>query len=209
LALASILTIKKLSISSNWAITFLVIALSLNIVGIFLAFYVPCGTTYYQTGLCYRPLYKDFTNETHLSQPISNEISVAQGITVSCDGFSELQVLLTPSGPNDKGVTRFILQDQVNDQTLFDTSIMNKQISAETWVPLRFDPDWQSAAKRYILKISSTNTSAGQGLKLLYTPQSEFNLGDLYEKGQPLQDDLVLQYGCATGLQKLWLTGKP
>jgi hypothetical protein len=191
LVLGSILAAQKFTLSSNWAIVFLGIALSLNILGILLAFYVPCGTTFYQTELCYRPLYKDFTNETHLSRPVSNELSVAQGIAVPCDGFSELQVLLTPSGPNDPGVTRFLLQNQ-SDQTLFDTSIRNNQISAETWLPLRFDPDWQSAAKRYILKISSTNTSAGQGLKLLYTPQSEFNLGDLYENGQALQDDLVL-----------------
>ena len=26
---------------------------------------------------------------------------------------------------------------------------------------------------------------------------------------QPLQEDIVLQYGCATGLRKIWLTGKP
>jgi hypothetical protein len=209
LVLASILTVKKFTIPSRWTIIFLSTALSLNVAGILLAFYVPCGTTFYQTGLCYRPLYKDFTNETHLSQPVSNEVSVTQGIKVSCDGFSELQVLLTPSQPPDQGVTRFILQNQVSDQTLFDTSTMNNQISAETWVPLRFDPDWHSAGKTYLLKISSTNTAAGQGLKLLYTPQSEFNLGDLHENGQLLRDDLVLQYGCATGLQKIWLTGKP
>jgi hypothetical protein len=209
LVLGSILAVQKITLSSNWVIAFLSIALSLNVLGIFLAFYVPCGTTFYQTGLCYRPLYKDFTNETHFSQPISNQVSVAQGITVSCDGFSELQVLMTPSRPNDPGVTRFLLQNQVDDQTLFDISIMNKQISAETWLPLQFDPDWQSAGRRYILKISGTNPSAGQGLKLLYTPQSEFNLGDLYENAQPLKDDLVLQYGCVTGLQKLWRMGRP
>jgi uncharacterized membrane protein len=209
LVLGSILAVKKFTISSHWAIVFLTTALSLNVAGILLAFYVPCGTTFYQTELCYRPIYKDFTNETHLSQPISNDLSVTQGFKVSCDGFSQLQVLLTPSQPNDQGVTRFILQNQVSDQNLFATSILNNQISSETWVPLRFDPDWHSAGKTYILKISSTNTAAGQGLKLLYTPQSEFNLGDLNENGQLLKEDIVLQYGCATGLQKIWLTGKP
>ena len=209
LALASILPVRKFSISSNLVITFLALALSLNVIGILLAFYVPCGTTYYQTGLCYRPLYKDFTNETHLSQPISKEVSVTQGTKVACDGFTELQVLLTPSQPNDPGTTHFILQDQLTGRTLFDTSIMNNQLSDETWVPLRFDLDWHSAGKIYMLKISSTDTTAGQGLKLLYTPQSEFDLGKLYENGQLQDDDVVLQYGCATGLRKIWLTGKP
>jgi uncharacterized membrane protein len=209
LVLASILAIKQFTVPSHWTIIFLSAALSLNIAGIILAFYVPCGTTFYQTGLCYRPLYKDFSNETHLSQPISKDMALAQGIKVSCDGFSELQVLLTPSGSNDQGATRFILQNPKSGQTLFDTSILNNQISAETWVPLRFKPDWHSAGKTYLLRISGGNTLAGQGPRLLYTPQSEFNLGDLFENGQPLKDDLVLQYGCATGLQKIWLTGKP
>jgi hypothetical protein len=90
-----------------------------------------------------------------------------------------------------------------------DTSIRNNQISADDWVPLRFDPDWQSAGKEYILKIFSTDAPKGQGVKLLYTPQSEFNLGDLSENGRPRKEDLVLQYGCVTGLRKIWLTGKP
>ena len=209
LVLASILAAKRIAISSNWIITFLTVALALNVLGIILAFYVPCGTTIYQTGLCYRPLYKDFTNETRLSPPISEERSVTQGIKVACGGFSELRVLLTPSIPGDQGMTRFILQDQASDQTLLDTSVTNSLVSEETWYPLRFEPDWQSTEKNYVLKITGTNISAGQGLKLFYTPQSEFNLGDLHENGQLLDEDIVLQYGCVTGLPKIWLTGGP
>jgi uncharacterized membrane protein len=209
LGLASLLIIKKFTISSNWVITFLTVALSLNVLGIILAFYVPCGTTFYQTGLCYGPIYKDFTNETRLSPPISEHISAVQELKVSCDGFSELRVLLTPSTPGDQGTSRFTLQKTSSGQTLLDMSIRNDQISTKDWYPLRFDPDWQSAGKEYILKILGTNTSLGQGLKLLYTPQSEFDLGNLYENGQLQKEDIVLQYGCATGLQKIWLTGKP
>jgi uncharacterized membrane protein len=208
LILAGILATPKITISSNWVITFLTVAISLNVLGIILAFYVPCGTTFYQTGLCYQPVYKDFTNETHLSAPISNEISVTQGVKVACDGFSELRVLLTPSIAGDRGTTHFILQNAPSNKTLLDTSVTNDQIRKETWYSLRFDPDWRSAGKEYILKILSTNRSASHGLKLLYTPQSEFNLGDLRENGQLLDEDVVLQYGCAAGLKKIWLTGK-
>ncbi len=209
LVLASILAAKRIAISSNWIIAFLTVALALNVLGIILAFYVPCGTTFYQTSLCYGPLYKDFTNETRLSPPISDGRSVMQGIKVACDGFSELRVLLTPSIPGDQGTTRFILQDQASNQTLLDTSVTNSLVSEETWYPLRFDPDWQSTEKNYVLKITGTNVSAGQGLKLFYTPQSEFNLGDFRENGQLLDEDVVVQYGCVTGLRKIWLTGKP
>ena len=207
--LASVLAVKKFTISSNWVIVFLATALSFNIAGVILAFYVPCGTTYYQTGLCYQPLYKDFSNETRLSRPISNEISVTQGIKVACNGLSEVRVLLTPSSSNDPGTTRFILENQRSNRTLLDASIQNRQVLADDWYSLRFNPDWQSAGNEYALKILGTAATAGQGVKLLYTPQSEFNVGGLSENGQPLKEHLVLQYGCATGLRKIWLTGKP
>ena len=210
LVLSSILVTKKIAIlSSNRIITFLAVTLSLNILGISLAFYVPCGTTFYQTGLCYQPLFKDFTGETRVSPPISNETSLTQEIQVACNGLTELRVLLTPSITQDKGITRFILQDPLSNHTYMDSSVPNDQISAETWYPLHFNPDWDSAGKQYILKILGTNTPTGQGLKLLYSSQPEANLGNLSENGEPLQEDIILQYGCVTGLRKLLLTGKP
>ena len=209
LALASILIPKRIVISSNWVMSLLAVTLAMNIGGIILAFYVPCGTTFYQTSLCYQPLYKDLSNEARLSPPVTEQVSITQGINVACNGFGEVRLLLNPSTSGDQGKTRFILQDASSDQNLFDTAIVNSQVSADDWVPLRFKPDWQSAGKKYLLKILGTNASSGQGLKLLYTPQSEFNLGELYENGQLQKEDLVLQYGCVTGLRKIWLTGKP
>lgn len=90
-----------------------------------------------------------------------------------------------------------------------DTSVANAQISREEWYPLHFEPDWQSAGKQYVLSITAVNPSTGGGLKFLYTTQSEFNLGNLSTNGQLMQEDIVLQYGCITGLRKIWLTGKP
>jgi hypothetical protein len=101
-----------------------------------------------------------------------------------------------------------VLRDSASGQTLLDTSVSNDQITTEDWYPLHFNPDRHSAGRQYILEISNANASLEQGLKFLYTPQSEFDLGTLYENGAPLQDDLVLEYGCATGLRKIWLTGQ-
>ena len=210
LALGSIPWLKKEAIlSRNWIVIFLTIALSLNILGIILAFYVPCGTTYYQTGLCYQPLYKDFSPETHLSAPISNEVLVTQDVQVACNGLAELRVLLTPSSIEHNTATRFVLEDPATNRNLLDTAVKNDLILSETWHELRFDPDWHSAGKKYILKIFSTDTPTDQGLRLRYSQQPQSELGSLYENGQLMQDHIVLQYGCITGLRKIWLTGKP
>jgi uncharacterized membrane protein len=210
LVFSSISNEKKFAFpSSKWTIGFLSLALTLNVAGIVLAFYVSCGTTYYQTGLCYQPFYKDFPAEVRLSQPISDEISVTQETHITCNGLTELRVLLTPSLKENNGRTRFILQDPLTDQTVFDVSVPNDQIITEDWYPLRFNPVWDSAGKQYHLKILSINTPSGEGLRLLYSPQPEFDLGTLHENGQLLEENIALQYGCVTGLQKIWLTGKP
>jgi uncharacterized membrane protein len=195
--------------SPKWSIFFLTIALSLNLLGILFSFHVSCGSTFYQTGLCYRPLFKDFPSEVRASQPVSSGTSLSQEIRVTCNGVAEVRLLIAPSTRKDKGSTRFILENSVSENPLLDTSVANEQIRAETWYPLRFEPDWHSAGKQYILKILGTDGSPNQGLQFLFTPQPEFNLGPSYENGKSIEQDIVLQYGCVTGLRKIWLTGKP
>ena len=210
LALSSLSSITKETVPShNWITGFLSIALALNVFGIVLAFYVPCGTTYYQTGLCYQPLYKDFSPESHLSEPISKEVFITQEVQVACNGLAELRVLLTPSTAKNNTTTRFVLEDSSARQSLLDATVTNDLIRSENWHELQFDPDWHSAGKQYILKIFSMDTPAGQGLRLLYSPQTQSEQGSLYENGQLIQDHIVLQYGCITGLRKTWLTGRP
>ena len=210
LILASFPWRRTPALSSAKSVNILLIStLSLNLLGIFLSFHVPCGSTFYQTGLCYRPLFKDFPSEVRASEPISNGKSLTQEIRVACDGLSEVRVLVTPSNAAAQGTTRFVLEDLSSTQVLLATSIANDQIRAEDWLPIRFKPDWDSAGKQYRLEISSRNGSPDQGLQLFYTPQSEFNLGNSYENGQALEQDLLLQYGCVTGLRRIWLTGAP
>jgi hypothetical protein len=196
-------------LSVKWIMVFLVSALAFNLLGIFFSFHVPCGSTFYQTGLCYRPLFKDFPSEVRPSEPVWNGMSLTQEIQVACNGLAEVRVLVMPSAAGGQGTTRFLLEDTAGTQTLLDTSIANAQIRGETWHSLRFAPHWSSAGKQYVLEISGMNSSPDQGLQFLLTPQPEFNLGNSYENGRLLEQDIVLQYGCVTGLQKIWLTGKP
>ncbi len=209
LALASQAWWKKFAVSSpKWILIFLTTTLSLNVLGIFLSFHVPCGSTFYETGLCYRPLFKDFPGGTHTSPPISSDVTLTQEIRVECNGLAGLRLMLLPSAAGDQGQTRFILQDPISDQTLFDAFTVNGQITTEDWYPLDFNPDWHSAGKQYILMVSGTNPPNDQGLRLFYAPSSAFDRGILYENGEPREEDLVLQYGCATGLRKIWSSGQ-
>jgi uncharacterized membrane protein len=207
LVLASFGWKRKLPIFSHQSLLVLLItALFLNLLAIFLSFHVPCGSTFYQTGLCYRPLFRDFPSDVRASQPVARGQSVTQEIRTACNGLTEVRIWITPSTASAPGITRFILKDASSQQALLDTSVANDQIQVDSWYPLRFDPDWDSAGKQYILKVFGEDD---HGLQLLFTPQSEFNLGNAYENEELREEDLVLQYGCAAGLRKIWLTGKP
>ena len=210
LILASLLWRPTYALPSvKWVNILLVSTLSLNLLGLFLSFHVPCGSTFYQTGLCYRPLFKDLPSEVHASRPVSNGRLLTQEFEVSCDGLSEVRLLAASSAVGSQGKTHFILKDISGTQVLLDTSIANSQIPAEDWLPIQFEPDWDSAGEQYRLEISSINGLPDQGLQVFYTPQSEFDLGNSYENGQALEQDLVLQYGCVTGLRRIWRTGRP
>ena len=210
LVLASFSWEKKLAIPSvRWVAAFLVPALALNLLGLFFSFHIPCGSTFYQTGLCYHPLFKDFPNDVRASEPVSIRMWLTQEFQVACDGLAEVRLLVTPSKPGDSGTTRLLLEDTSKAIPILDTSLSRDEIRAETWHSMRFPPIWDSTGKQYLLTVLSLNASSNQGLQFLYTPQPEFNLGNLYENDQLLEEDLVMQYGCVTGLRKLWMTGKP
>ena len=200
---------RKISVPSfKWTVIPLGIALFLNVLGIYLSFHVPCGAAFYQTGLCYRPLSRDFST-TRASSPISNGVALTQEVQVRCDGLTEIRVVLGPSSTENQGFTRFVLQDPMSNHTLLNTVVANDQISADDWHHLRFEPVWDSAGRQYLLRIHGEDVPTGQGLRILYTTQSEFDLGELNENGQPLEEDIALQYGCTAGLRKIWLTGEP
>ena len=195
--------------SRLWISGILAITLFLNLLGLFFSFHVPCGSTFYQTGLCYRPLFRDLSGEVRTSPPVSGDTVLTQQFRVACNGLAEVRVLLTPSATEDHGIACFIILDAVSEQPLLDKSIANGPIREETWYSLPLETDWFSEGKEYILEILGTSPFPDQGLQFLYTPQPEFDLGDFYENGELLEEDLVLQYGCTAGLRKIWLAGKP
>ena len=58
-----------------------------------------------------------------------------------------VRVLLNASTSGDQEETHFILQDEATDQILLDIAILSSRVSADDWVWLKFEPDWQSRGK--------------------------------------------------------------
>jgi len=201
---------NKFSLSSaTWAAILALGALVLFLAGTVLSYYVQCGGSYYRPGLCYQPVYKNFVPRARYSPPISAGTLLVQEIRPACNGMTELRVWVNPSAQQDVGTTEFIFQDSADRRNLASASVLNSRMPAESWYTLSFKPDWVSAGKLYSLKILGLGAPPGQGLTVAYSLKPEYSPGNLYVNGEPLQDDIIFQYGCIAGLQKIWESRGP
>jgi len=202
LALAGLLFQKPIRIPSLLPVIFGGLSLSLYIMGMYLSYHVPCGSQYYQTGLCYQPNYKNWAPDELYSAPISNQLTLSQEIVPECNGVSELRVWVDASGADPNGITEFSLKDVHLGQTVTSISVANSELPHGDWYTLNFQPDWESNGKFYLLTILG-NTQNGLGPRVAYSLKPEYPAGKLFENDRPLEKDLIFQTGCLMGLEKL------
>ncbi len=173
-------------------------SLVLYVVGMYLSYHVPCGSQYYQPGLCFQPYYKNSAPDDLYSPPISNQLTLTQEIVPECNGMTELRVWVNAKGASPDGSTDFILKDINLDRELINLSIINSELPNGDWFPLSFAPDWASDGKFYLLTIRKDG-QGDLGPRIAYTQRSEYTAGKMYENDQPILKDLIFQTGCIAG----------
>jgi hypothetical protein len=165
---------------------------------------VPCGSEYYQLGLCYQPEYKNWAPEAASSPPVSPSLTLTQEIVPACNGMQQLLVWVNSPGSDPSGTTDFTVRDPRQGVDLVQEKFRNADIPEDGWVRLNFPPQSASQDNLYVLTI--TGSSPG-GIQVGYSLKSEYMKGKLSENGGAVSQDMLFQYGCLTGLQR-WLQGK-
>jgi hypothetical protein len=181
------------------------VALCLYMLGLGLSYHVPCGSEYYQLGLCYQPEYKNWAPESLSSAPVSPALTLKQEIVPACNGMTELSVWVNSNGTDPTALTNLTLRSPAEGTDLVQQTFKNANVPREGWLAINFSPQWQSQGQLYVLKL--TGSSAG-GIQAGYSERSEYLKGKLYENDTPVSQDLLFQYGCIAGLQK-WLGAGP
>jgi hypothetical protein len=171
--------------------------------GMILSYHVLCGSTYYRTGLCYQPVYKNWAPDERYSEPISNTLILEQEIVPECNGMTELRVWVDASAADPDALTHLVVRDPGDDQVLVDTSVPAIELPHGDWYTLEFEPEWNSSGRLYMLKIEGENSAEVPGAKISYSLEPEYPAGKLLEAGTPVQQDVIFQYGCIAGLEKL------
>jgi len=208
LALTGIQFQKPIRIPVALPIIFGGLSLALYMGGMYLSYHVPCGSQYYKLGLCYQPNYKNWAPDALYSPPINDQMKLSQEIIPECNGVSEVRVWVNAAEADPNGTTKFSLKDVYQEQTLTSVDVQNSALPQSEWYTLKFQPDWESKGKFYLLTILG-NSQNDSGPRFAYSLKPEYLAGKLFENDQPLEKDLIFQTGCVAGLEKLFQAKSP
>lgn len=172
--------------------------------GLVSTYHITCGSAYYRMGLCYQPTYKNFSPLTASSPPISDRTKLVQEIAPVCNGMTDIQIRVNSPGNASNGQIEFILSNKKGDRVLLKDRVNNTDLPEDGWYKMDFNPEWESAGQVYILTVLGIGSSAYEAPLLAYSIRPEYPLGNLIENGNAVENDIIFQYGCLVGVQKLW-----
>ena len=182
----------------RWSIGLALAALVLYTGGLLLSYHVPCGSEYYQLGLCMQPVYKNWSPESASSRPVTAGLALRQEIVPHCSGMQEADVWVNAPGSDPAGTTTFTLRSTGDDVDVAQQTLQNADIPRSGWVRLTFSPQPASQNHLYLLTVSGTG-----GIRVGYSLKADYTDGKLYENGVPVSQDVLFQYGCRAGLEKV------
>jgi uncharacterized membrane protein len=180
-------------------------ALLVYTIGLLLSYHVPCGSEYYRWSLCYQPQYKNWAPESVSSPPVSASLTLTQEIVPACSGMRELSVWVNSNGVDPAGRTTLVLRAPTQEKDVIQQSSENARLPEGGWLTVSFPPEWDSEDQLYLLRLSSSTLD---GIRLGYSAKPEYLRGRLLENEESLGADLLFQYGCIAGLQRLAGIGK-
>lgn len=175
-------------------------ALVLYVAGMLLSYHVPCGSQYYQRGLCYQPVYKNWAPAAASSPPVSSDMTLTQEIVPGCNDMTQLQLWVNSPGGDPNASTQVTLHASEGDRDVVSKSFHTADLPSGGWLTLDFPPESSSADHLYLITVSGTSP---QGPRLGYSLKADYVQGKLHENGAAVSQDMLFQYGCVAGLQRI------
>ena len=198
LALANLPILKSFRIPTFLPVVLSGMSLILYIVGMYLSYHVPCGSQYYQPGLCYIPGYKNWAPNEFYSDNISEQLSITQEIVPECSDMTEVRFWMDATDADPDGMTVIILTDITQNKIVADERVLNSELPDMSWYTLKFPPERESLGKQYNLDIRAYDNDK-LGPRIAYSSGSAYPDGKFYENDKALNKDLIFQTGCEAG----------
>ena len=135
-----------------------------------------------------------------MSQPLTSSIGLSQEIAPECPGLTEVRVWMGASA-DKSGATTLTFSDVGRSAELTGITVANVDLIEPGWQRLEFMPDWDSMARRYLLEIRGEQSEPGP--QVGYTIRPENPAVRLWINGEKSELDLVYQYGCLAGIERV------
>ncbi|MCE1254536.1 MAG: DUF2142 domain-containing protein [Anaerolineae bacterium] len=171
---------------------------------LFLVYHVTCGSSWFSGGACYLPQYKNWSPATSLSENMDSNIRVKQTFTSECGNLNQVRIWFNKADIRTDGEISMSLRAQGNDQILAEIGSPSTQIPQDGgWIYFNFPEIPASQSEKYILDVLAVKPDKDRNFEIAYSKTNEYKNGALTLNGQPQDGDLLFQYGCLTGLEKM------
>ena len=175
----------------------------MTIAGLFLAYHITCGSSFYTPGLCMLPKYKNWSIETSLSANISASTTVRQTFTPMCDDVSEIWIWINKKGISQDPLSVNIMED-ISSNLILSRQVPQSEVPSSGWLVIDFPTISNLANKNLILQVDAGTGQGNSAIELGYSPTNEYIDGLLTIDNQPQVGDLMFKYGCVSGLEKIF-----
>jgi hypothetical protein len=172
-----------------------VISLAVFLLGIYLSYYVVCGTSIYSPGLCYQPQYKNWAPNDHFTQPVIQDVVLQQTFTAVCAPLRSVRVWSAPAAQGSTGETQIALIDPESGVVLKEALVRNQTSSTNGWLEITFPPLENANGKQFMIEITSGLRDPASALSFGVSTRREYLDGIIINQ-VPGDYDLLFQYGC-------------
>lgn len=168
-----------------------------------LAYHVACGDSWFHRGLCYLPKYKNWGPARSPSLSVNRDQFLAQDFVPECDNLEVVRVWSrTPASATGAQVGLSLL-DAETEEALAHSKLSLSLAPANGWLEFAFPGIAASKKQHYLLKIEPLGATDEGGLAVVYYETDEYFEGHAWLNGDDLDGDLVFQYGCRVGLERV------
>lgn len=193
-----LITLKK-----TWLQAGSILVAALSMIGLFLAYHVPCGSAYYTPGLCLLPNYKNWAPENSQSLKITPSTGNIQTFSPACDNISQVQLWVNKKGSSNEPLSLKIFRDGAAEPVM-SALVSQADIPPSGWLTVNFPDVTNTFNQKLLLEVSSSRAGANPEIEVGYTLRNEYLNGLMLINHQPQEGDFLFKYGCREGLEKLF-----
>ncbi len=174
------------------------LVLGLYMGGVYMTYYVTCGTSYYTSGLCYQPPYRNWAPNAHFSEPVTKDITLSQTFNAVCSPIRSVRVWNGQGMTGAQQSTTITLRDAATGSALAEQSVENSSVEPYSWLEVTVPSVENTVGHPYAIEITSNASDASKALAFGQSERIEYKDGQYLINGQQQQADLLFQYGCKT-----------